>query len=228
MNKCFAEFLGTFILVFAGTGAIVVNDVSPQSLTHVGISLTFGLVVMSLIHALGDISGAHLNPAVTVGFYLGRRFPAERVLPYVASQCLGAIAASVTLRVLFLEHPTLGLTEPHTFWWQAFVVEVILTAILMLVILGVSTGAKEKGILAGAAVGAVIAWEALMGGPISGASMNPARSLGPALISQHLDSLWIYLLAPILGAAFGVICWHTLQPREIACPPQPTDPTSAH
>jgi MIP family channel proteins len=207
MRKFAAEAIGTFALVLAGTGAIIINDVSHGAVTHVGIALTFGLVVMSMIYAVGDVSGAHLNPAVTLGFWMARRFEGRLVSPYLASQLTGGLAASLSLRVLFLEHATLGTTVPAGPWWQSFVLEVLLTAILMFVILSVSTGAKEKGIMAGAAVGAVIALEALFAGPICGASMNPVRSLAPAAVSEHWEYLWIYLAAPVLGAATGVGGW---------------------
>ena len=205
MKKCGAEFIGTFALVFAGTGAIIINDVSSGAVTHVGIGLTFGLVVLAMIYTLGDISGAHINPAVTLGFFAAQRFPARGLFPYIASQCLGALAASTTLRLLFPTHSTLGNTIPAGSAAQSFALEVILTAILMFVILGVSTGAREKGITAGIAVGSVIALEALFAGPICGASMNPARSLAPAVVSLQLSSLWIYLLAPTAGALLAVV-----------------------
>jgi MIP family channel proteins len=205
MKKCVAEFIGTFALVFAGTGAIVIDEMSAGAITHVGVSLTFGLVVLAMIYAVGDISGAHLNPAVSLGFFAARRFPLHRVIPYVLSQCAGAFAASGLLRVLFSGSATLGTTLPAGSAMQSFVLELILTAILMFVILSVSTGAAEKGITAGIAVGAVIALEAMFAGPICGASMNPARSLAPAVVSQHVSSLWIYLVAPIIGALMAVL-----------------------
>ncbi len=208
MRKYIAEAIGTFTLVFAGTGAVVINDVQNGVITHVGIALTFGLVVMAMIYAVGDISGAHLNPAVTLGFWAARRLPSGRVIPYIASQLVGAIAASVVMRLLF-HHPTLGATLPAGSETQSFVLEFILTAILMFVILCVSSGPKEKGIMAGIAVGGVIGLEAMFAGPITGASMNPARSLGPALISQEFRSLWLYLLAPIAGA-LAIAPWHHL------------------
>jgi len=204
MRRLAAEFIGTFCLVFAGTGAVVINDVSSGAITHVGIALTFGLVVLAMIYSVGDISGAHLNPAVTLGFFAAGRFDRGQVLPYLGSQCLGALAASLLLRLLFPQHPTLGSTLPAGSDLQSFVLEFVLTALLMFVILSVSTGAKEKGITAGIAVGAVIALEALFAGPICGASMNPARSLAPALISKHLGGLWIYVVAPVLGAFASV------------------------
>jgi aquaporin Z len=204
MKKFISEFIGTYFLVFAGTGAIIINDVSGGSITHVGIALTFGLIVMVMIYALGDVSGAHLNPAVTLGFFAARRLPAREVVPYILSQCAGALAASLTLRFLFPAHPTLGSTLPAGTAAQSFVFEVILTFLLMLVILGVSTGAREKGITAGMAVGAVIGLEAMFAGPICGASMNPARSLAPALVSGHFESLWLYLTAPVLGSIAAI------------------------
>jgi aquaporin NIP len=216
-----AEFLGTFALVFAGTGAIIINETSGGAITHVGIALTFGLVVLAMIYTLGDISGAHLNPAVTVGFFAARRFPAREVWRYVAAQISGALLASLILKLLFPANTNLGATHPAGSAMQSFVLEFILTFLLMFVILNVSTGAKEKGVTAGIAIGAVIALEALFAGPISGASMNPARSLAPALVSLQLQDLWIYLTAPTLGAlaaVFGCICI-----RENCCCSNPSN-----
>ena len=216
MKKYIAEAFGTFGLVFAGTGAITINDVSGGAITHVGIALTFGLVVMAMIYAVGDISGAHLNPAVTIGFWCARRFSPREVLPYIAAQSAGAFAASVCMRFLFIEHKTLGTTLPAGPWHQSFVLEIILTAMLMFVILCVSTGPKEKGIMAGAAVGAVIAFEAMFAGPICGASMNPARSLAPAVVSMNLQHLWIYIIAPVVGALLGLVAYRGVQVHETA------------
>lgn len=215
MKKYGAEFIGTFALVFAGTGAIVIDEASGGAVSHVGIALTFGLIVLAMIYTLGDISGAHLNPAVTLGFWFSRRFPGRVVVPYVASQCAGALAGSAILRLLFPQNLLLGTTQPAGSEMQSFVLEFLLTAILMFVILGVSIGAREKGITAGIVVGSVIALEAMFAGPISGASMNPARSLAPALISLHLGSLWIYLSAPVLGGALGVLGCRCV--REAGC-----------
>jgi aquaporin Z len=215
VKKLAAEFIGTFALVFAGTGAIVVNETTGGAVTHVGIALTFGLIVLAMIYTVGDISGAHLNPAVSIGFLAARRFPVRDVAPYIASQCAGAFTASGVLRLLFPRNALLGATFPAGSATQSFVLELILTAILMFVILSVSTGAAEKGITAGIAVGSVIGLEAMFAGPICGASMNPARSLAPAVVSQHLTSLWIYLIAPVLGALLAVIgCWCA---REQGC-----------
>ena len=204
MKKYISEFLGTFCLVFAGTGAIVINQTSGGVISHAGIALTFGLVVMAMIYTFGDISGAHLNPAVTLGFVAARRMKMAEGVPYIASQIGGAIAASATMRFLFPHNVALGMTLPAGSEMQSFVLELLLTAILMLVILNVSVGAKEKGITAGIAIGGVIALEAMFAGPICGASMNPARSLGPALIANNFASLWIYLLAPVAGALLAV------------------------
>lgn len=215
MKKLLAEFFGTFCLVFAGTGAIVVNDVSGGSITHVGVALTFGLIVLAMIYAVGDISGAHLNPAVTLGFFAARRFDGRLVLPYIGSQLSGALAASMLLRALFPEHATLGATLPAGSAAQSFVFEVILTGILMLVILSVSTGSKERGITAGIVVGAVIALEAMFAGPISGASMNPARSIAPAVATLHFSSLWLYIIASICGALMAVVGCRCM--REEGC-----------
>ena len=204
MRRLLAEMLGTFAVVFAGTGAIVINDVANGKVTHVGIALTFGLIVLAMVYALGDISGAHLNPAVTLGFWAARRFHTSDVVPYLLSQCAGAIAASLALHVLFPAHPNLGATQPSGPVVQSLVLESILTFLLMFVILNVSTGAKEKGITAGLAVGAMVGLEALFAGPISGASMNPARSFAPALISMNFNNLWIYLVGTCVGALIAV------------------------
>ena len=204
MNKLFAEFLGTFCLVFAGTGAIVINDVSGGVIGHAGIALTFGLIVLAMIYTFGDVSGAHLNPAVTTAFAVSGRFPWRNVPGYVGVQIGGAVAASGLLWVLFPSHERLGATQPAGSASQSFILEVVLTFILMLVILNVSTGAKEKGITAGIAIGAVIALEAMFAGPICGASMNPARSFGPALVTGRFEHLWIYLLAPMAGALLAI------------------------
>ena len=208
-KRLFAELVGTFILVFAGTGAIIINRLQDNAISHVGVALTFGLVVLAMIYTLGDRSGAHLNPAVSLAFSVAGRFPRAEVLPYVSAQLAGAFGASALLRVLFPAGATeagtyLGATLPAGSVAQSFVLEVVLTAILMFVILNVSTGAKEKGITAGIAIGATVGLEAMFAGPICGASMNPARSFGPAILSLHLEHLWIYLLAPTLGALLAV------------------------
>lgn len=204
MRRPLAEFLGTFIMVFAGTGAIVINHASGGVIGHPGIALTFGLVVLALIYTFGDISGAHLNPAVSIAFAAAGRFPWKEVPLYLGAQLAGAFAASGLLKFLFPGAGTLGTTLPAGSTSQSFVLEVVLTAILMLVILSVSTGSKEKGITAGIAIGAVVGLEAMFAGPICGASMNPARSLAPAIVSGHIEHLWLYPIATILGALLAV------------------------
>jgi aquaporin Z len=214
MKKLLAEVLGTFTLVFAGTGAIVANGVSGGAVTHVGIALTFGLVVMALIYTYGDVSGAHLNPAVTVAFAVAGRFGWREVPGYVLAQVLGALAASGMLKVLFPEQANLGATLPSGSVGQSFWLEVILTAILMMTVLSVSTGAKEKGVTAAIAIGGVVGLEALFAGPICGASMNPARSLGPALMSGQTQHLWVYLVATTLGAVLAVPLFFATRPSS--------------
>ncbi len=216
MRQLAAEFVGTFALVFAGTGAIVINDVSGGTITHVGVALTFGLIVSAMIYTVGDASGAHLNPAVTLAFTIAGRFKASRVLPYVGAQLAGALVASLLLRALFADHAMLGATLPAGSAMQSAVLEFVLTLLLMFTILGVSHGASEKGLFAGAAIGGVVALEALFAGPISGASMNPARSLAPALVSTHTQHLWIYLAAPIAGALAAVPLSAFIHGRAIA------------
>lgn len=204
MRRLLAEFLGTFVLVLAGTGAIVVNAESGGAITHVGVALTFGLVVLAMVYAFGDVSGAHLNPAVTLGFAVAGRFPWRDLGGYVAAQSAGASCASGLLRFLFPSNAGLGGTHPSGGAMQSVVLEAVLTFILMLVVLRVSSGAREKGITAGIVVGAVIAMEAMFAGPVCGASMNPARSLGPALVSGQLSDLWVYVVGPVGGALLAV------------------------
>lgn len=212
--RLLAEFTGTFLLVFIGAGAIVVNELFGGPISHVGVALTFGLVVASVIYALGEVSGAHINPAVTLGFWWAGRFPRRDVLPYVSCQLLGAAAASGLLLLLFQQPAVQGQTVPAGPAWQSFALETLLTFLLMLTIIAVATGAREKGVNAGLAVGGVVALAALFGGPVSGASMNPARSFGPALTSGAIGVLWIYLLAPVLGAALAVYGCRAMRGRE--------------
>ena len=203
-QRFFAELIGTFFLVFAGTGAIVVNSAAGGVIGHAGIAISFGLVVAAMIYTFGDVSGAHFNPAVSIAFTLSGRFPAADLPAYLTAQTLGALGASGTLKFLFPQTATLGATLPAGAPSQSFILEIILTAILMLTILSVSQGAKENGITAAIAIGSVVGLEAMFAGPICGASMNPARSLGPALVGGELKHLWIYLLAPVTGAALAV------------------------
>lgn len=214
MNKYLAELLGTFALVFFGTGAIIINEQQHGVISHVGIAICFGLIVMAMIYALGDISGAHLNPAVTLAFTLSGRFPVKQVPAYMASQIAGAILSSLVLKYLFPGNEFLGSTRRSGSIGQSFVLEMILTFLLMLVIIQVSTGSKERGMFAGLAIGSTVLLEALMAGPVSGASMNPARSLAPAIVSGHTQHLWIYLLAPVLGASFSIPVFKLLSNKK--------------
>ncbi len=216
MKKYLAEALGTFALVFVGTGAIIVNDVTNGSITHVGIALSFGLVIMTMIYAYGEVSGAHFNPAVTVGFTIARGFPRSEALRYILSQVVGALLASALLLGMFPDHATLGSTLPSGSALQSLIFEIVMTFFLMIVILGVTSGTKEKGIVAGIAIGAAIALDALFGGPISGASMNPARSFAPALLSGNFGTFWIYLIGPVLGAALAALASRYLHSRNPA------------
>ncbi len=208
MKKNVAKFIGTFILVFCGTGAIVIDEHTHGQVSHVGVAITFGLVVMAMIYSIGNVSGAHLNPAVSIAFVLAKKFPLNCLLPYVVSQVTGAVVASFVLKLLFPHNVHLGATLPSGSDMQSFVFECILTFILMLVIINVATGSKEQGMFAGLAIGSVVLFEAMFAGPISGASMNPARSLGPAVASGNFAHLWLYLLAPVMGAVMAIICWN--------------------
>jgi len=215
MKKQFAEFIGTFSLVFAGCGAIVVEQTQPGSVGPVGIALTFGFVVMAMIYSLGDISGAHFNPAVSFGFWRAGRLGFKEMVSYALSQILGAFVAVFLLKFFFPKNASLGATLPvQGFLFQAFLLEILLTAILMFVILNVSIGSKEKGVMAGLAIGVTVALEALFAGPLSGASMNPARSLAPALVAGQLEFLWIYLTAPFLGSFLAVFACRACQTKE--------------
>ncbi|MBU6309656.1 MAG: aquaporin [Planctomycetes bacterium] len=219
LRRCVAEAIGTFCLVFAGTTAIVV-DAGGGGVTHVGVSMVFGLVVFAMIAAVGDVSGAHLNPAVTFGFWLAGRFPAAGIAGYVVSQIVGGCLASGVVHLLFPLDATLGATRPAGTVGQAWALETVLTAILMYLILAVSSGSREKVITAGLAIGGMVTLEALLGGPVSGASMNPARSLAPAVVSGRLDHLWIYLTAPFVGAAVAVVACRCSRPAgccEVPC-----------
>jgi aquaporin NIP len=214
VRKSVSEILGTFALVFCGTGAIVIDKVTGGAVTHVGVAITFGLIVMAMIYGLGEISGAHLNPAVSIGFALAGRLPVKALSVYIVSQLIGAFLASITLRFLFPGDDLLGATLPAGSASQSFILELILTFILMLVIVNVSTGPKEQGLFAGVAVGSVILLEAMFAGPICGASMNPARSLAPAVVSGHFKSLWVYLIAPVIGAALAIPTWKYLNEKK--------------
>lgn len=207
LKKLLAEGIGTFGLIFCGTGAIVINEVTNGSVSHVGIAMTFGLIVIAMIYAFGEASGAHINPAVSLGFALTDLFSVRLLAPYILAQMVGALLASFVLKMLFPENLHLGATLPAGSDWQSFVLEVILTYFLMLVILMVSQGSSAVQPFTGLAVGFTVMLEALFAGPICGASMNPARSLAPALVSGDWTSLWVYLTAPFLGAILATFTW---------------------
>ena len=210
MKKYLSELIGTFFLVFVGTGAIMINDITGE-LTNLGISLSFGLVVMVVIYSIGDISGAHINPAVTIAFWISGRFNGKHVIPYILFQILGAIFASLTLYYILPESSIMGETlVKDNNWLQSFFLEFIITFILMFVILNVSTGSKEKGFIAGISIGAVVAFMAIFTGPISGASMNPARSIAPALFGNS-SYLWVYIVSTILGAISSVFVYNLIR-----------------
>jgi MIP family channel proteins len=205
-----AEAIGTFTLVFAGCGAIVV-DAKTGALGHLGVALTFGLVIMAMIYALGHVSGAHFNPAVTFAFALSRHFPRSRALGYWMAQGLGALAAAAVVRASLGNHAHDGATLPSGSQGQSFLWELLLSFILMFVIMAVATDTRAVGEAAAIAVGGTVGLDALFGGPVSGASMNPARSLAPALVSGDLHALWLYLVAPPVGAAAAALTYRYLR-----------------
>jgi aquaporin Z len=208
MKKYISEFLSTFFLVFAGTGAIVINGETNGAITHVGIALTFGIVVTTMIYSFGQYSGAHMNPAVTLALLIGKKFPGNEVPGYLISQLAGAFAASFLLRMLFPMNELLGTTLPAGSEMQSFILEMILTFFLMFAILSTT---KEKNNYAGFVIGFVILLEAMFAGPICGASMNPFRSLAPAIVSGHFNSLWVYLFAPVIGAVTAMFTFKFLE-----------------
>ncbi len=206
VHRAIAESVGTFTLVFAGCGAIMV-DGQTGALGHIGVAATFGLVVMVMIYTFGHISGAHFNPAVTVAFTLTRHLPIRVAATHVGAQLVGALTAALTLRALLGSTANLGATIPSGTTGQSFAMEFVLTAFLMLVIIAVATDTRAVGEAAAIAIGGTVALDALVGGPISGASMNPARSIGPALVSGTVDALWLYIAAPLLGATLGALTY---------------------
>lgn len=205
MKNYIAEFIGTFAMIFCGTGAMTINEVTGGSVTHVGIGITWGLIVMAMIYAFGEISGAHFNPAVSIAFAYAKKFSWKEVPKYILFQVAGAFTASLLLMWLFPKSELLGATIPTVDVWRAFVLELILTFFLMVVIINVSTGSKEIGMMAGIAIGSVVLLEAIFAGPITNASMNPARSLAPNIVSGNIKGLWLYILAPIIGALLAVV-----------------------
>ena len=207
MKNYISEFFGTFALIFCGTGAMAINEVTGGAVSHVGIAITWGFIVIAMIYAYGDISGAHFNPAVSIAFAVAKKFAWKEVPKYILAQFLGALLASFTLKFLFPDSEVLGATIPTIDPLRAFVLEIILTFILMLTIINVSTGSKEVGIVAGIAIGGVVLLEAMFAGPVTNASMNPIRSLAPALVSGKLAHLWLYLTAPVIGAVLAIYSW---------------------
>jgi aquaporin NIP len=215
LKRLSGEFLGTFGLVFCGTGAIIVNQESGGIITHPGIATVFGLIVMVMILSFGHISGAHINPAVSIGLSIAKRFKWGNVIPYILAQLTGALVASLSLHLLFPKSEVLGATIPRGSNLQSFVFETILTFLLMIVIL-TSTSKKDHSLLGPAlAIGGTVGLEALFAGPICGASMNPARSLGPAFIANHFQSVWVYILAPLFGAVLGSLVFLTIKETDL-------------
>jgi MIP family channel proteins len=207
LKRSIAEFVGTFALVFAGTGSIIVNEVTDGSVTSLGVSIVFGLVVMVMVYAIGHVSGAHINPAVSLSFAVIRHFPFRDLLPYWLAQILGGVAASLTLLFIFGSGTSLGVTLPSGYPWQSFIMEFMLTFLLMFIIVSVATDVRAVGGAAAIAIGATIGLGSIFAGPISGGSFNPARSFGPALISGNFASHWIYWLGPMSGAVFGAVTY---------------------
>jgi aquaporin NIP len=208
-----AELIGTFALVFAGAGAIMV-DAKTGALGHVGVAISFGLVIMVMIYAVGHISGAHFNPAVSFAFALSRHFPWPRAAGYWAAQVAGALVAATVLRASLGNIAHVGATLPSGSQGQSFLWETVLTFFLMFVIIAVATDTRAVGEAAAIAIGGTVGLDAMFGGPISGASMNPARSLGPALISGDLHALWLYIAAPLLGAGLGALAYQFVRGEQ--------------
>jgi MIP family channel proteins len=221
LRRALAELIGTFALVFAGAGAVMV-DARTHALGHIGVAISFGLVIMVMIYAVGHVSGAHFNPAVTFAFALSRHFPWPRVLAYWGAQLAGALLAAVLLRGSLGNVADVGATLPSGSQGQSFLWELVLTFFLMFVITAVATDTRAVGEAAAIAIGGAVGLDAMFGGPISGASMNPARSLGPALVSGDLHAVWIYVLAPLIGAAAGALIYRFVRGEQ----PSPAEAAS--
>lgn len=203
MKKYVAEFIGAFAIVFFGCGAMVVDVLKDGIIGHVGVNVSFGVIVAVMIYSFGNVSGAHFNPAVTIAFYISKKFDGNKVLPYIGSQILGGIVGALFLKIIFPTTTTFGENIPAGTVFQAFALELVMTFFLMLIIHSVSTGHMEKGIMAGVAIGGYIAIEGYIAGPFSSSSMNPARSIGPAIVSGNYTLLWVFLLAPVIGATLA-------------------------
>ena len=213
MKKYIVEFIGTFALVFCGTGAVIVNSLSNGSLGLVGISMVFGIIITTMIYAFGNISGTHINPAVTIALAVGKLMPKNEVIGYILAQILGAFLASGLLYIVFPETKTLGETLPNGEILPSIILETILTFFLMLTILGI-TSKKEHSHLAGIIIGVFVIGAILIAGPISGGSFNPARSIAPAIISGNIYPLWIYVVAPVIGSVLAMILWSSMDEKE--------------
>ena len=213
MKKYIAEFIGTFALVFCGTGAIIVNQQSNGSLGLLGIALTFGIIISAVIYIFGNISGAHINPSVTIALVIGKLTTKREASFYISAQIFGAILASGLLKLMFPENLTLGATVPSGELLQSLILEFVLTFFLLLTILGV-TSKKEFSNIAGLIIGLVVTGIILFAGPISGGSFNPARSFAPAIVSGNITALWIYITAPTLGAVLAMIIWKLFNKTE--------------
>jgi aquaporin NIP len=224
-RRALAEAFAAFALVFAGCGAIVSDQRYHGALGDVGVALVFGLIIMVMVYATGHLSGAHINPAVTLAFTLTRHFPAREALAYVVAQLSGAVVAALTLAAVWTDKPAhLGATLPTVGLGSAFVYELVLTAFLMFVIMAVATDTRAVGAAAAIAIGGTVGLDALFGGPVTGASMNPARSFGPALVSGDWRDFWIYLAGPVLGAALGGLTYQLVRGTR----PQAVERAIAH
>jgi aquaporin NIP len=211
-RRCAAEGFAAFALVFAGCGAIITNAQYGEALGTVGIALVFGLVIMVMVYATGHLSGAHINPAVTLAFTLTRHFSLREAAAYIAAQLAGATAAALLLLAVWTDKPaSLGATLPSVGAGSALVYEAVLSAFLMFVIMAVATDTRAVGAAAAIAIGGTIGLDALFGGPVTGASMNPARSFGPALVSGEWRDFWVYVVGPVAGAAIGALAYQLIR-----------------
>jgi aquaporin NIP len=211
LKKCAAEFIGTCALVFCGTASIEISEQFSPSLGFIITPLVFGLVIMAMVYAVGHISGAHFNPAVTLGFTIAKRFPLKELGWYWLAQLLGAVLGSYLMKILFLPQGIVGVTTPNTLILNAFFLEVVFTFFLMFVIMSVATDHKAQKMMAGVAIGGTVALDAFIGGPLTGASMNPARSFGPALVFVEWSFHWIYWVAPIIGASIAALTYERIR-----------------